>query len=208
MNSVRDGETIRSGYLGAANAFLELVGQVPETAWAEPALGEWDVRGLTGHASRALSTVETYLSTPATGQQVDGPVAYFLTVRSAMAPDVIARRGRETGQALGEDPAAAVKELVQRVTTLLRNTPDDAGVATPAGAMTLIDYLPTRTFELAVHSLDLARALDLPTPAALGPAIAASLELAAAIGARLPSAADLLLLLTGRSGLPGNLSVL
>ena len=59
--------------------------------------------------------------------------------------------------------------------------------------MTLIDCLPTRTFELAVHGLDLARALGLPTPASLRPGIAASLELAGAIGARLPTAGDLLL---------------
>ncbi|WP_427130679.1 maleylpyruvate isomerase family mycothiol-dependent enzyme [Pseudarthrobacter sp. S9] len=203
-----DADAIKSCYVGAARGFLELVQQVPETAWAEPALGEWDVRGLTGHAGRALSTVETYLSTPATGERVNGPVAYFLAVRSGTAPDAIAQRGREAGEALGHDPAAAIRELVERVTTLVRNTPDDAAVATSAGTMTLIDYLPTRSFELAVHGLDLARALGLQAPAALSPAIAASLELAAAIGARLPSAPDLLLLLTGRSGLPGNLSVL
>jgi hypothetical protein len=139
---------------------------------------------------------------------VDGPVAYFLGVRSSTAPDTIAQRGRDTGAALGPEPAAAVRELVQRITTLVKNTPDEASVACPAGTMTLIDYLPTRTLELAVHGLDLARALGLEPPASLMPAVAASLELAGAIGARLPSAPDLLLLLTGRSGLPGNLSVL
>jgi uncharacterized protein (TIGR03083 family) len=203
-----DAEAIKSCYIGAAQAFLELVEQVPESAWTEPALGEWDVRGLPGHASRALSTVETYLSSPATGKRVDGPVAYFLGVRSSTAPDTIAQRGRDTGAALGPEPAAAVRELVQRITTLVKNTPDAASVACPAGTMTLIDYLPTRTLELAVHGLDLARALGLEPPASLMPAVAASLELAGAIGARLPSAPDLLLLLTGRSGLPGNLSVL
>ena len=199
---------VRACYLGAAQAFLELVGQIPEASWSNPGLGEWDVRGLTGHASRALTTVETYLAAPATDGPVAGPVAYFLSVRGATSPDAIAQRGKETGEALGEDPAAAVRELVQRVTGLVRNTPDDALVATPAGTMTLIDYLPTRTFELAVHGLDLARALGIPTPASLQPAIAASLELAGGIGARLPSAGDLLLLLTGRSGLPAGLSVL
>jgi uncharacterized protein (TIGR03083 family) len=208
MDGARDSEKIRTCYLEAARAFLELVEQVPEGAWSKPGLGDWDVRGLTGHASRALSTVGTYLSTPATGDHVDGPVAYFLAVRSSMDPDVIARRGRETGEALGAEPAAAVKDLVEQVTTLVRNTPDDAAVASPAGTMSLVDYLPTRTFELAVHTLDLARALERPAPAALGPAVAASLELAAAIGAHLPAAGDLLLLLTGRSGLPGSLSVL
>lgn len=203
-----DSAAIRSCYLGAAGAFLELVEQVPEAAWSRPALGEWDVRGLTGHTSRALSTVEAYLSAPATGDRVEGPVAYFLAVRGGVAAEAIAARGRETGDALGPDPAAAVRALVGRVTELVGKTPDDAPVATAAGAMTLIDYLPTRSFELAVHGLDLARALGIAPPAALSPAVAASLELAGAIGARLTSAPDLLLLLTGRSGLPGNLSVL
>lgn len=201
-------DAVRARYAGAAQAFLELAGQVPDQAWSRPALGEWDVRALTGHTSRALTTVETYLATPAAGERVAGPVEYFLAVRGATSPDAIAQRGRETGEALGEDPAAAVRELVQRVTDLVRNTPDDAPVATPAGAMTLIDYLPTRTFELAVHTLDLARALGLPPPASLAPAVAASLELAGAIGSRLPAAGDLLLLLTGRTGLPEGLSVL
>lgn len=203
----RDPAAVRARYTGAAQAFLELAGQIPGQAWSLPALGVWDVRALTGHTSRALTTVETYLATPATGELVAGPVDYFLTVRGAASPDAIALRGKETGEALGEDPAAAVRELVQRVTALVRLTPDDAPVATPAGAMALIDYLPTRTFELAVHTLDLARAVGLPPPASLAPAVAASLELAGAIGSRLPSAGELLLLLTGRSGLPGNLSV-
>ncbi len=201
-------DAVRARYAGAAQAFLEVAGRVPDQAWSRPALGEWDVRALTGHTSRALTTVETYLATPAAGEQVAGPVEYFLAVRGATSPDAIAQRGRETGKALGQDPAAAVRELVRRVTDLVRNTPDDAPVATPAGAMTLIDYLPTRTFELAVHTLDLARALGLPPPASLAPAVAASLELAGAIGSRLPAAGDLLLLLTGRTSLPDGLSVL
>jgi uncharacterized protein (TIGR03083 family) len=198
---------VEAGYLGAAQAFLELVRQVPGDAWSKPALGDWDVRGLTGHASRALTTVETYLAAPASGPRQDGPVSYFLTVRGGASAEAIAQRGRETGDALGSDPAGAVQELVQRITARVRSTPDDALLATPAGTMTLADYLPTRTFELAVHGLDLARALGLPTPAPLGPAISASLELAGAIGARLPTAGDLLLLLTGRTSLPDGLSV-
>ena len=98
-------------------------------------------------------------------------------------------------------------EIVERIASLLGNIPDDALVASPAGTMVLVDYLPTRTFELAVHGLDLARVLGVEPPSSLMPGVAASLELAGAIGARLPTAPELLLLLTGRSGLPGNLSV-
>jgi len=202
-----DARRVRAIYLSAAQGFLELVEQVPGTAWAIPALGVWDVRGLTGHASRALTTVESYLGAPQTGKRVDGPVEYYLAIRGSTTPESIAQRGRETGDALGTDPAGAVREIVERLTALLGNTPDDALVASPAGTMVLVDYLPTRTFELAVHGLDLARVLGVEPPSSLMPGVAASLELAGAIGARLPTAPELLLLLTGRSGLPGNLSV-
>ncbi|MFJ5694055.1 maleylpyruvate isomerase N-terminal domain-containing protein [Arthrobacter sp. NPDC093125] len=202
-----DAKRIRAVYLSAALGFLELVEQVPGTAWAIPALGVWDVRGLIGHASRALTTVESYLGAPQTGKRVDGPVEYYLAIRGSTTPESIAQRGRETGDALGTDPAGAVGEIVERLTALLGNTPDDALVASPAGTMVLIDYLPTRTFELAVHGLDLARVLGVEPPSSLMPGVAASLELAGAIGARLPIAPELLLLLTGRPGLPGNLSV-
>lgn len=202
-----DAKRIRAVYLSAAQGFLELVEQVPGTAWEIPALGVWDVRGLIGHASRALTTVESYLGAPQTGQRVDGPVEYYLAIRGSTTPESIAQRGRETGDALGTDPAGAVREIVERITSLLGNTPDGALVASPAGTMALIDYLPTRTFELAVHGLDLARVLEVEPPSSLMPGVEASLELAGAIGARLPTAPELLLLLTGRSGLPGNLSV-
>ena len=202
-----DARRVRAIYLSAAQGFLELVEQVPGTAWAIPALGVWDARGLTGHASRALTTVESYLGAPQTGKRVDGPVEYYLAIRGSTTPESIAQRGRETGDALGTDPAGAVREIVERLTALLGNTPDDALVASPAGTMVLVDYLPTRTFELAVHGLDLARVLGVEPPSSLMPGVAASLELAGAIGARLPTAPELLLLLTGRSGLPGNLSV-
>ena len=48
-----DSKRTRANYLSAAQGFLELVEQVPGTAWALPALGAWDVRGLVGHAIRA-----------------------------------------------------------------------------------------------------------------------------------------------------------
>jgi hypothetical protein len=73
--------------------------------------------------------------------------------------------------------------------------------------MTLIGYLPTRTFELAVHSLDLAGALHLAVPQVLGPAVSASLVLAAEIAAASPEAPQVLLALCGRRRLPEAFSV-
>lgn len=172
----------------------------------------WGVRDLVGHTSRALSTIETYLTKTAAEttqpDRLDGPESYFLTIRASLAdPEAVAQRGRDAGTALGPDPAVAVHALAERVSALINQTPDDATVTTPVGTMTLGDYLPTRTFELAVHGLDLTRALGMHPPTTMAPAITASLELAGTLGGQLSSAADLLLLLTGRSGLPEHLSV-
>jgi Mycothiol maleylpyruvate isomerase N-terminal domain len=198
----------RSRFAAAAICFNELVGQVAASAWVWPALGVWNVRDLVGHTSRALSTIDTYLDKEPTGDAIDGPVAYFLAARAALADaDAVARRGREAGAALGEDPAAAIADLARLVTARVDATSDDALVATPVGPMTLAAYLPTRTFELTVHSLDLARALALVTPAALGPAVTACCELAGRVAGQLPQAPELLLALTGRNGLPEGLSI-
>lgn len=111
----------------------------------------------------------------------------------------IAERGRQAGAELGADPAKTVREITTRVLARVDATPEDALLATPAGSMTLGAYLPTRTFELTVHSLDLARTLDIDPPVGLTPAIAACCELAGALAARRPNAASILLTLTGRN---------
>jgi hypothetical protein len=174
------------------------------------------VRALVGHTSRALSTIETYLGKETAGPRMQGPVAYYLRVLSMVTdPDErrrldasIAERGREAGAALSDDPALGVSQLVERVVGLVGRTPADALLATPAGTMTLADYLPTRTFELTVHSLDLARCTDIEVPRGLLPAVASSCVLAGELAGRLPSAPDLLLLWCGRTGLPDHLTVL
>jgi hypothetical protein len=72
-------------------------------------------------------------------------------------------------------------------------------LTTVAGGMRLADYLPTRTFELAVHTADLAVALgvasDVPATAARQ-ALLIVADLAVADG----RAGPLLLLATGRTG--------
>jgi hypothetical protein len=63
--------------------------------------------------------------------------------------------------------------------------------------MRLRDYLPTRTFELTVHTADLATALSLP--AELPPAAASeALQLVCDLAVAADVAAALLLAVTGR----------
>ena len=73
----------------------------------------------------------------------------------------MAERGREAGAALGADPAAAVAGIAARVLPVVGACDGTEVITTIAGGMRLADYLPTRTFELVVHTADLAAALDL-----------------------------------------------
>ncbi|MDP9461967.1 MAG: maleylpyruvate isomerase N-terminal domain-containing protein [Actinomycetota bacterium] len=119
-------------------------------------------------------------------------------------PAAVAQRGRKAGAALGVDPAEAVEEITARVLARVDAAKDDVVVATPVGGMRLGDYLPTRTFELTVHTCDLAAALGQPLD--VQPAAAVnSLTLLGELAAR---AGPLLLAGTGRGGLPDRFTAL
>jgi len=176
-----------------------------------PGLGKWSVRDLLGHTSRSLSTVETYLDVAgADSDPVDlaDAVAYYRAIAGALADtDAVVQRGRAAGAALGADPMAALSVLAVRVPERVRAAPATALVRTPFGTMTLEGYLPTRTFELTVHTCDLAAALSVSAnvpPGAVADAFAVIGGLAAAQG----TASEALLALTGRLRLPAGYSVL
>ena len=67
-------------------------------------------------------------------------------------------------------------------------------------------YLPTRIFELAVHGMDIARALDIPftLPVAV---LAEALDVATRTAIATGHGETVLLALTGRSALPPSFSV-
>lgn len=73
--------------------------------------------------------------------------------------------------------------------------------------MRLQDYLPTRTFELTVHTADLARALGLPLDLP-GTAAAEALRIVSELAIREGHAGAFLLAATGRTGLPAGFTVL
>ena len=199
-------EDSRRAFTDAAAWFLRTVALVGDR-WHRPGLGEWDVRALVGHTSRSLLTVETYLARPAAAVEVESAGAYFRVTRAAAADPAVAARGRDAGSALGAEPAAAVAEIVERVLPLVDARDGTELVTTIAGGMRLADYLPTRTFELVVHTADLATALglllDVPATAA-AQAFRIVADLAVADGL----AGPLLLAATGRPGLPVGFSVL
>jgi uncharacterized protein (TIGR03083 family) len=203
-----NGVGVRRDFAAAADGFVAVVAGIGAEAWDRPALGVWSVRDLVGHASRSFSTIETYLAAPTEEIVIHEPADYVLAIRGALLDhDAVAQRGRDAGAALGPDPAAAVSGLAERVTALVDSTPDDAPVGLPWGGATLVVYLATRTFELTVHTLDLAAALGVEPPAVLRQPVAAGLELAAAGAGRGPDAAAVLRALTGRGSLPAGFSV-
>ena len=198
----------RTTFLSAAAAVADLVDTIPSTAWDGPGLGVWDLRALVGHTSRALVTVVTYLGQPAAAEEIVTPEAYY--ARAARAggadPAPVAERGRAAGAALGADPASAFRALIADATAALDRAGDDDLVTTVAGGMRLLAYLPTRTFELAVHGADIAAAAGLPVtipPAVLAEAAALAARTAVEVG----QGPVVLAALTGRTVLPPGFSV-
>ncbi|HET7688739.1 MAG TPA: maleylpyruvate isomerase N-terminal domain-containing protein [Nocardioidaceae bacterium] len=199
-------DSSRDAFVVAADWFVATVAQVGDR-WAAEGLGEWDVRALVGHTSRSLLTVEAYLAKPAQSVEIETTAEYYRATREIQAGPDVAQRGRDAGLALGDDPVTAVTTIRDRVVPVVAAQQGSELVTTIVGGMRLSDYLPTRTFELVVHTADLARALGLvvepPAEAAL-PALALIGELAVGDG----RAGTLLLALTGRLDLPTGFSVL
>jgi len=196
----------RQAFSDAAECFVRTVALVGDR-WERPGLGQWDVRSLVGHTSRALLTVESYLARPAAAVDVPSAADYFRATSAVAADSAVAARGRDAGTALGSDPATAVAEIAARVLPIVDDRADTELVTTIAGGMRLGDYLPTRTFELVIHTLDLAAALgvqpDVPRIAA-----AQALHLVADLAVAGGHLGPLLLAATGRATLPAGFSVL
>jgi hypothetical protein len=196
----------RRAFTDAAEWFVRTAALVGDR-WNRPGLGEWDMRALVGHTSRSLLTVEMYLARPAGAVEVASAAEYFRATRAAAADPAVAARGRDAGTALGADPAAAVAEIAARVLPLVDTQDGTELVTTIAGGMRLGDYLPTRTFELVVHTADLATALDVP-PDVPATAAAQALHVVAELAVADGLAGPLLLAATGRPSLPDGFSVL
>ena len=110
------------------------------------------------------------------------------------------------GFGAGRRPAVAVAEIAARVLPLVAACDGTELVTTIAGGMRLSDYLPTRTFELAVHTADLAVALVLPVDVPERSAEHA-LQIITDVAVGDGSAGRLLLAATGRRDIPGGFSV-
>ena len=195
-------------FLHSATAFHDLVARIDDGQWDTIALGEWSLRSLVGHTTRAILTVESYLMLDDPGfAGVQNAEGYYARVyRDLTDPAAVAARGVEAGIWLGDDPARTVSDALARARALIDSAPPERIVSIGGLGIALSEYLRTRVFELVVHSIDIARATGL-SHGQPPEAIAATLELAAGIAAARGDAEAVLLALTGRAPLPAGFTV-
>jgi len=193
------------GFRAAADHVVALAAGVAPEKWDAPAWGQWSVRSLVGHIGRALTTVVDYLARPAIEQTVPSTADYYLLAAEFIDPEAVRRRSEQAGAELGEDPVATLAQMRDRTLHALAHT-DDRIVTTPVGGMLLSHYLPTRTFELAVHGLDLARATGRPESVPVE-ALWEAVSLATELAVRRGHGETVLFALTGRGIVPSDFSV-
>ena len=207
-------DAVVDAFAAATDWFVATVDAVGPTRWEDPGLGEWTLRQLVGHTSRALVTVQEYYrpSCPADvsvppetdGDPVEQAAASFLGTHGAtqLHKDV-AERGRQAGAALGPVPADTVTGLAGRVTALVRSAPEGALFVTRFGPKGFTSSLCTRMVELVIHTVDIGDACALDTDV---PESAARITLAVMVetARRRGSGTEVMRALGGRAGLaPG-----
>ena len=164
---------IRKTYLSCLQVALELVERSEvEQRWDEPsALYGWSVSGLTGHLTRAFTTVIDYLEADpsASGETVSAAAYYASAVDSDDLNSELHRGIRRRGVEMAKEGHGALVELQRRALTRLRTIldeePGSRKVRVHKGMIvSLDDYLITRVVELSVHIDDLAVSVEVDTP--------------------------------------------
>ena len=197
-----------TAYRQAVVCFLETAAKVKPEQWDASALGVWSVRDLVGHMSRSITRIEEFGTQRAESVDITSAVHHYRrSLRQPSDDERVAQRGREAGQALGDDPLATMNADWSRAEPVLDATDEDAIIAYDNGGIRFGDYLETRVFELTVHTLDLANAIGVevePSREALG----VTLQLLAALAVESGRGAPLALSGTGRGPLPDGYTVL
>jgi uncharacterized protein (TIGR03083 family) len=135
----------------------------------EPSFGRatrcqpWTVKELVGHLWRGMDRLPSYLAEPPAEAAADDAVSYFRYDAVAEGPEIAAQSSQVAARFdTGVDLARSFDEH-------WRTCVDAARAADPArllrtrvsGGIRLDEFCATRVLEVAVHGLDIARALDL-----------------------------------------------
>lgn len=202
---------VHTAFADASGFLIRAIESVPDSDWLKPGLGVWNVRELAVHASRAWLTTLQYTAEPAS-LSLHRPVDYYLAVLNL--PGDLHTRVAETSieQAASVDDSVPVyaSALYREASAVVDNTPDDQVIASLAGGIRLIDYLPSRVLEMVTHGIDIHDALG-SEPEVPVSAMSVSLELLSQIAAeRLPAdqSAGLVRALTGRAPFAGDINLL
>jgi hypothetical protein len=190
------------GYLGAVGHAVALLRE-PDVAaaWAEPsALAEMTVGGLAGHLAFQIFAVGRALDEPQADQAPISLLEHYAKVAWIGAPlDSEVNAGtRARGEDIGSEGATSLAErtgaALARQRAGLPGLAGDQAVFLPwvGWALTLDDFLITRTMELAVHLDDLAVSVGHATPELPDAAFDPVLTLLARLAARRHGQAALL----------------
>jgi uncharacterized protein (TIGR03083 family) len=202
----------REAYKQAIGFFVETAAQVSATQWEQPGLGEWNVRELVAHTSRAMLTVREFAvhapGAPTPTADLATSLAYYhLALAADDINERVAERGRATAASMGPDLLPVIREMAAEVSALVDTLADDHIFVTTIGGIRLLDYLPTRTVELMVHTLDLQAATGIEA-APPRDAMLTTLRVLAELAVASPHAGRLALLATGREAWAGPFTVL
>ncbi|MFI0964469.1 sterol carrier family protein [Streptomyces sp. NPDC021080] len=157
-----DSAKIRAAVLAQFGNVRDGVRTLSEEQLARPAqLGDWSVRELAAHLSMAVDGVSRHLDLPAPATKelalLDWP--FGTASRAGNIADGTRALAEEH-----PDLDALYAGAAARIAGHLATAPDDRLLGVPAGAMTLADFLVTRTVELVVHTDDLNRAAGIDIP--------------------------------------------
>lgn len=201
---------VREWFRHVSRGALALIEQVPPDAAERPGLGNWNLAELTAHTIRAWTTLTQYLESPEPAGQAPMSAAEYLAT-GMTTPGIhegVEQRAREDAAELGGSSAAAAREAAAAALEALEEAPDNRLVMSRLGPLTLREFVRTRTLELVVHGLDLARALGVEPPKEVRDAAVPAITLLAQAAAERGMATELLEAAAGRRELPGDYNLM
>jgi len=166
--------SVLDAYLGAAGQAVAVLGN-PEVgaAWEKPsALAEMTVGGLAGHLAWQIFSVSAALEQPGSTGATVPLLEHYARVAWINAPlDAEINIGiRVSGEEIASEGARSVHERARRAfdeqqVPLAGRAPDQVVLLPWTGwALSLNDFLLTRTMELTVHADDLAVSVGFASP--------------------------------------------